>query len=108
MEFSAPRADRVQGLLSKVINAENRMIAYMRRVATLLPSDVAESLNVTPPADLSYSSSIDAEAATPSRADMPRRSLASPSPRVGRLQSNSSTTPLWSGEENANVSPLSR
>ena len=81
-------------LRAKCKAAENRFLPALREFVLLLPTDVQDTLNVTPASNLTYTS-----------VDDTGRSGHDQSKQV-RLPSDSSTTGVWSGDETRKVSPM--
>ena len=86
----------------KCRSSESRLLVSLRKFRPLV-SD-AYDVNITPPADLTYSSldqsvlsAPESPATTPIRAGV----------KAGRLPSDASTAAVWSGQEDARVSPMS-
>ncbi len=88
-------------LRAKCRSAENLLLTSLRKFRTLMPD--TQEIDIIPEADLLYSS-VEEEI---SAAQAPGQSTgATPSCRQTRLPSNTSTVPVWSGEEGNQVGPL--
>ena len=88
-------------LRAKCRSAENLLLSLLRRFRTLLPD--TQDVDITPEADLTYSS-VDEQ--TPAAKAPGQSTGATPSRRQTRLPSNTSTVPVWSGEEGNQVGPM--
>ena len=81
--------------------AENLLQSSLRRFRNLVPE--ALEIDITPDADLTYSS-LEEELSATQAPD--QRAGQTPSRRKTRLPSNASTVPVWSGEEGNQMGPL--